>query len=483
MNMNIKKRMQYTILTVLLAMSLFGCNAQDTAGGSSLAAGDIAPQSSIAQSDTDTESTTNSEGAYSDKDLMYITGSSTVPLFKERDEQEILLQLKCGDTVAVSDDSSGDVTFVSIPNTNESGYVYSRYLVSDKNSVTAPFTAVIGENGAEVFSAEGGTGDVVDTVFFGDTVEVIAKTSGGYWRVLTDSAAVGYINIMLFMSDSLPTDIGEPDSEQAQNTNKQDTDTFESDTPSSAADTHTSDTSSDIISKPSSYSSADLLENAVLTAQAQAGGRWAAAYIDLQTGSAQSIGNAQMQAASLIKLYIMGAIYENYDTYAAQEDSLDSLLYSMITASDNAAANTLTGLLGSGDTDAGRAAVTSYAHSHGYYNTSMGRLLLESSINGDNYTSVDDCAKFLQSAYNGELPHSADMMSLLSQQTVTYKIPAGVPVRTANKTGELESVQNDAAVVYADRPYVLCVMSENVSAGSAIDAIVELSGTVYSSTS
>ena len=108
-------------------------------------------------------------------------------------------------------------------------------------------------------------------------------------------------------------------------------------------------------------------------------------------------------------------------------------------------------------TNAGKNAVTSYSQSHGYNFTSMGRLLLESTINGDNYTSVGDCAKFMAAVYNGELPHSNEMLNLLKQQQRTSKIPAGVPygVQTANKTGELPQVQNDAAIVFADQPVIL----------------------------
>ena len=203
--------------------------------------------------------------------------------------------------------------------------------------------------------------------------------------------------------------------------------------------------------------------------------------IELDSGRQQSVNDSPMQAASLIKLYIMGAIYEKYDTYIEQDSNIDTYLYSMITVSDNTAANNLVRILGSGNTDAGKTVVTAYCRSHGYGNSSMGRLLLESTINGDNYTSVGDCARFLTAVYNNELPHSAEMLSLLKQQTRTSKIPSGVPygVQTANKTGELDLVQNDAAIVFADSPYVLCVMSENVSAGSAVSSIVTLSSDVY----
>ena len=66
------------------------------------------------------------------------------------------------------------------------------------------------------------------------------------------------------------------------------------------------------------------------------------------------IDDQPMQAASLIKLFIMGTVYENYEslseTYGA--DTLNSYLNSMITVSDNDAANKLVNMLGDGDDDA-----------------------------------------------------------------------------------------------------------------------------------
>lgn len=89
-----------------------------------------------------------------------------------------------------------------------------------------------------------------------------------------------------------------------------------------------------------------------------------------------TIDDQQMQAASLIKLFIMGAVYENFDslcdTYGA--DSVNNYLNPMITVSDNDAANTLVNMLGYGDDSAGMDAVNSFCQAHGYTSTSMGRL-------------------------------------------------------------------------------------------------------------
>lgn len=202
-------------------------------------------------------------------------------------------------------------------------------------------------------------------------------------------------------------------------------------------------------------------------------------------GENMYINERQMQAASLIKLFIMGAVYENYDevTNVNGQSKVDGLLYSMITVSDNDAANSLTKMLGNGDAAAGRNVVSHYCTSHGYTQSSMGRMLLESNASGDNYTSVGDCAKFLQDVYQKNLAYSDSMLSLLKQQQRTGKIPAGVPygVTTANKTGELSQVENDAAIIFGEKEtYILCVMSENLSSTSnARSVIKEVSASVY----
>ena len=217
------------------------------------------------------------------------------------------------------------------------------------------------------------------------------------------------------------------------------------------------------------------------------GEHWAVYVQDLKSGTEKSSGQSKMQAASLIKLYIMGAVYENYEklTGTAGKEKVDALLQAMITVSDNEAANTLTKLLGNQDAAAGRAVVNAYCNSQGYEDSSMGRMLLESNENGDNYTSVKDCGLFLERIYKNSIPHAEEMLNLLKQQERTGKIPAGVPsgIETANKTGELSNVENDAAIVFAgEHPYILCVMSENLKdVAAAREAIVNLSGDIYES--
>ena len=227
-------------------------------------------------------------------------------------------------------------------------------------------------------------------------------------------------------------------------------------------------------------------EARALIAEAKAsGGQWAV-YTAKADGSHQAAaGSEKMKAASLIKLYIMGAVYENYEVLSNKygAERVDSLLEPMITVSDNDSANTLTKMLGGGDAVSGRDVVNEFCAEHGYNYTFMGRMLLEENPSGENYTSVTDCGRFLEDICTKELYGSEKMEKLLKGQQRTGKIPAGVPseVETANKTGELSDVENDAAIIYAENgAYILCVMSQNLSStATARDAIVNISRQIY----
>lgn len=216
-------------------------------------------------------------------------------------------------------------------------------------------------------------------------------------------------------------------------------------------------------------------------------GTWSVYVCNLAKNTEGAINDQQMQAASLIKLYIMGAVYEDYDKLSASygKDSLDNNLNSMITVSDNDAANTLVNYLGSGDDAAGMARVNKFCQDHGYTSTSMGRLLLADNSNGDNYTSVKDCGKFLKTIYQQDKGTSTEdtlagaeyMYHLLKMQTRQNKIPAQMPdgVKVANKTGELDAVENDAGIIYDTAKgidLVICFMSQDLKDTSAAQSTI-----------
>ncbi len=200
----------------------------------------------------------------------------------------------------------------------------------------------------------------------------------------------------------------------------------------------------------------------MITSQFAAGGSVAVSAGRISDGALSSVNSHQMQAASLIKLFVAGCVYETVEDVSQYE----SLISVMISVSDNTACNSLVTMLGGGDAQAGMAKVNEYCMNHGFGDTHMGRLMLQPNDQDDNYTSVYDCGNFLMSIYNGGLPGSSQILQYMKQQERRGKIPAGVPsgVETANKTGELDSVENDAAIIFhPSGAYVLCVMSEYLS--------------------
>lgn len=219
------------------------------------------------------------------------------------------------------------------------------------------------------------------------------------------------------------------------------------------------------------------------------GGTWAVYVQNLTTGAYCSSGSAPMPAASLIKLYIMGCVYEDYDALARQlgSEALKSQLSSMIASSDNQAANDLLAVLGDGDFAAGMEKVNAFCQAKGYTDTHMGRLLGENSTEDDNITSVLDCGHFLSDLYNNSenLQYPEVMFHHLKEQTVQDKIPSGIPVgtaKTANKTGELPGVENDAAIIYeAPRnDYIMCIMTQDLKDTEDLYASIgELSNQIY----
>lgn len=193
-----------------------------------------------------------------------------------------------------------------------------------------------------------------------------------------------------------------------------------------------------------------------------------------------------MVSASLIKLYIMGAVWDALERGTLEHDAADAPLAAMITVSDNESANRLIFLLGQGDAEAGMAAVNDWCQRLGYGDTRLNRLMLAD--NGlQNYTSAADCAAFLSAVCRGECVSpqaSREMLELLLQQQVNDRLPALLPEGTpvAHKTGDLTGLcWADAGIVFSPGgDYVLCLISDGqIEGGAAKAAQAALSRQIY----
>lgn len=216
-------------------------------------------------------------------------------------------------------------------------------------------------------------------------------------------------------------------------------------------------------------------------------GTWSVYASTLADGNSISINSSSTYSASVIKLFIMAAVEQAIESGAlADTPEVENHLEQMITVSSNDDTNSLIEILGGGSAEAGLAAVNAFAASQGFADTTMSELIgLPTGDPNRKQTSVNDVGRLLSMVYHGTLVNadaSARMMALLQAQQLTGKIPAGVPAGTvtANKTGEITGVENDAAIIWTGgaTDYVLVIFSSGVPDSAAACANITAMSTV-----
>lgn len=74
------------------------------------------------------------------------------------------------------------------------------------------------------------------------------------------------------------------------------------------------------------------------------------------------------------------------------------------------------------------------------------------------------------------------MLKLLLNQTSRWKIPSGLPsgTKVANKTGETDNYQHDAAIVYGKKTDYVVVIFSNTTEYNGIHGIHQLTAKIHS---
>lgn len=251
-------------------------------------------------------------------------------------------------------------------------------------------------------------------------------------------------------------------------------------------DEHSQPPTSAVTESPSLPSDMMRLEADIRQFLGQRSEVWSVYVKNLDTNEAVSLYNQPMEAASLIKLYVMQSCYRyrseiiaNDTIYTGDsrvsEARLDELLYAMIAWSDNEAYNELVRMHSANrDFNEGCLLIQSeipYSSTGIYHSLLPSDTTMTGISYEQNHTSVADCAALLESIARGTCVSanaSREMLELLSQQQFREKIPAGLPknVFCANKTGENDHVQHDVAMIYGEQcAYILCVMVKNCADG------------------
>lgn len=228
--------------------------------------------------------------------------------------------------------------------------------------------------------------------------------------------------------------------------------------------------------------------------------------VDAPDGGFAINGDERMRSASMIKTLIMATLLQREadgsislgDSYTIRESdivggtgsvqsmgagtrlSLSSLAELMISQSDNVATNVLIDRLGMG-------AVNDEGARLGLGQTVLARKMMDTTAAAagrENYTSASDQARILRLVASGGLVSpeaSQTALACLKEQEDSEGIAQGVPSGTvvAHKTGTLDSVRHDGAIVYGKRPYVLVIMTHGMSDGVANALMARVSRAVW----
>lgn len=149
---------------------------------------------------------------------------------------------------------------------------------------------------------------------------------------------------------------------------------------------------------------------------------------------------------------------------------VDELLCAMIAQSDNVAANLMIERLGMD-------AVNDECERLGLTATRLERLMMDAAAQEagrENYTSARDASRTLELIASDGIatPELCERArGYLLQQRDNLGIAEGVATGTqvAHKTGSLANAQHDAAIVYAARPYVLTVLTQDLDREQALE--------------
>jgi len=223
-------------------------------------------------------------------------------------------------------------------------------------------------------------------------------------------------------------------------------------------------------------------------------GEYGVYFEDLTTKDSFEInGSRKFTAASLIKLPVMLAFYKeaekgniNLDQiYKLQATDIrggaGSLQYKpagysisyrkmielMGQQSDNTAFNIISRTLGA-------TKIQAVIENLGMRNTSF----------AENETSPEDIGIFFRKLYSEKVLTNENRNELLNFLTNTIwedRIPAGLPkgIKVAHKIGTEVGVISDAGIIFAPKPYILVIISENVNEIEAKKVLPEISKKIF----
>ncbi len=233
-------------------------------------------------------------------------------------------------------------------------------------------------------------------------------------------------------------------------------------------------------------------------------------YENLETGEMFAYHeNEPVKAASIIKLFIMTAVFQSFEEGVLCPDKLFSikredcvpscgaltylhdgilvtvldLVTLMIIFSDNTAANVLINYLG-------MERINEIIHALGFKKTLLQRKMYDtekSSRGIQNYITAAETGRLLKMMYEGKLINrnaSETMISILKNQQLCSKIPfylQALPEEPviAHKTGEDTGITHDVGIIYGKEPFLVCFCGNETDTPAFERAMAEISLELY----
>jgi len=186
-------------------------------------------------------------------------------------------------------------------------------------------------------------------------------------------------------------------------------------------------------------------------------------------------GSVIRNAASLIKLFVMMAVYDAMARQELQETpEIDRHLYRMIALSHNGSTNTLILLLGHGDAQKGMQTINALVRALGFSGTHIRELIPDGGKTYANQTSTSDTTLFYRLLYDQKLisPYYSQKMNEILLKNIHLRIKTAQinqdGVAVADKTGFVRGLNGDCGIVYqkglhSGCDYVLSIIIENKS--------------------
>ncbi len=224
-------------------------------------------------------------------------------------------------------------------------------------------------------------------------------------------------------------------------------------------------------------------------------GRYEIYFQDLASGASFAI-NSQVQstAASLIKLPVLLSLYREAEVGRINLDTV----YQLQAGDKRAGAGSLQGkpigyeityrkmaeLMGQQSDNTAFNIIANKVLGGAKVQETADKLGMRQTSFDKNLTSAADIGLFFRKLYQEKVVSEKSKEEILGFLTKTIWedwIPAGIPkgIRVAHKIGSEVGVVSDAGIVFAKKPFILVIMTENVNEIEAKKALPEITKKVY----